>query len=169
MRPRNPAGIIALYMAHAEMIDMGSAYAWAEIHVMPHNPAIRHASALVLRVARDLKRFGWNLQAVLSGNGGEFRSHAFRDTVASLGAEQSFIHPGRPQTNGCVERLQGSILEECWKPAFARYLVKGHEGLPRDLRRYLLYQNHDRAHTGRWTQDRTPAEVIGATKMYSGR
>lgn len=51
-----------------------------------------------------------------------------------------------------MERLQGTLLEECWKPAFARYLVPRYTGLRRDLERYLVYYNFDRAHTGRWTQ-----------------
>lgn len=155
-------GVVWQYTA----IDVGSAYAWAAIHVTPHNPAAQHASRLVRRVAADLKHFGWNLEAVLSDNGSEFRSHTFREAVEQLGAEHRFIRSGRPQSNGCVERLQGTILQECWKPAFARYLVPGFLGLRRDLERYLLYYNTDRAHTGRWTQGSTPAHVLGANKMY---
>lgn len=158
-------GVVWQYTA----IDVGSAYAWAELHVTPHNPASRHACALVHRVAQDLKRFGWDLEAVMTDNGGEFRSRAFRDTVQQIGAEHRFIRSGRPQTNGCVERLQGTVLEECWKPCFARTLIPGRQTLERDLERYLLYYNTDRAHTGRWTNGRTPAEVIGAAKMYSSR
>ena len=158
-------GVVWQYTA----IDVGSAYAWAELHVTPHNPAARHASALVRRVARDLKRFGWDLEAVMTDNGGEFRSHAFRDTIRELGAEHRFIRSGRPQTNGCVERFQGTVLEECWKPCFARSLVPGRQTLEQDLKSYLRYYNTDRAHTGRWTNGRTPAQVIGAAKMYSGR
>ena len=29
------------------------------------------------------------------------------------------------KTNGCAERVQGTILEECWKPCLGRYLVPG--------------------------------------------
>ena len=162
---RGTRGVVWQYTA----IDVGSAYTWAELHVTPHNPAWRYASRLARRVAGDLKRFGWELGAVLTDNGNEFRAQAFRDTVASLGAEHRFIRSGRPQTNGCVERVHGTILEECWKPAFAQYLVPGFLGLRRDLERYLRYYNEDRAHTGRWTRGRTPMEVIGANKMWSGR
>lgn len=158
-------GVVWQYTA----IDVGSAYAWAEIHVTPHNPSHRFASRLAQRVARDLKRFGWPFLAATTDNGGEFRAHAFRRTLAELGVEHRFIRSGRPQTNGCVERLQGTILQECYKPAFAQYLVPGYQGLQRDLERYLVHYNTDRAHTGRWTRGRTPAQVIGATKMYSGR
>lgn len=161
----NTSGVVWQYTA----IDVGSAYAWAEIHVTPHNPSTRFCSRLAQRVARDLERFGWPFQAAMSDNGSEFRAKDFRDTLTELGVEHRFIRSGRPQTNGCVERLQGTILEECWKPAFAHYLVPGYLGLQRDLKRYLRYYNTDRAHTGRWTKGRTPLQVIGASKMYSGR
>ncbi|MYH40918.1 MAG: transposase [Chloroflexi bacterium] len=88
-------------------------------------------------------------------NGSEFRARASGQTVSFLGAKQRFIHAGRPQTNGCVERVQGTILEECRKPAFARHLIPKQSGLRRDLDRYLDYYNTDRAHTGRSTRRRT--------------
>ena len=55
---------------------------------------------------------------MLSDNGGEFRSRDFRSTLERLGVRQSFIHAGRPQTNGAVESLHRTILDECWRPAF---------------------------------------------------
>ena len=62
-----------------------------------------------------------------------------------------------------------SVLEECWKPNFARYLIPKYTGLRLDLRRYLRYYNTDRANTGRFTKGRTPEEVIGKAKMRPGR
>ena len=99
------------------------------------------------RAAADLAARGWELETVMTGNGSEFRSRVFGETVAELGARQRFIHAGRPQTNGCVERVQGTILEECWKPSFARHLIPKQNGLRRDLVRYLDYYNADRAHS----------------------
>jgi transposase InsO family protein len=86
--------------------------------------------------------------------------------VARLGARHSFIRAGRPQTNGCVERVQQTILDECWKPAFARYLIPKQTGLKLDLERYY---NTERAHTGRWTRGRTPAEVLGKAKLWHNK
>jgi len=31
---------------------------------------------------------------------------------------------------------------------------------------YLRYYNTERAHTGRWTSGRTPAEVLGKAKLW---
>jgi hypothetical protein len=61
--------------------------------------------------------------------------------------------------------VQRTILEECWKPSFARYLVPKYMGLRRELVRYLDVYNHDPVHNGRLTKGRTPAEVLGAAKM----
>ena len=156
-------GIVWQYTA----IDVASAYTWAELHVTPHGPQAKWTSELARRVAADLAARGWELETVMTDNGSEFRSHLFRETVASLGARQRFIHAGRPQTNGCVERVQGTILEECWKPSFARHLIPKQNGLRRDLARYLRYYNTDRAHTGRWTRGRTPESVIGKARLWS--
>jgi transposase InsO family protein len=42
----------------------------------------------------------------MSDNASEFRSATFQTTIAKLGTRHSFIRAGRPQTNGCVERVQ---------------------------------------------------------------
>ena len=75
--------------------------------------------------------------------------------------------PGGLKTSGCVERVQGTIPEECGKPAFARCLVPRQTGLRRELNRYLCHCSRDRAHTGRWNRGRTPGEVIGKGRIYS--
>jgi len=102
----------------------------------------------------------------MSDNASEFRSAVFQQTVARLGARHRFIRAGRPQTNGGVERVQQTILEECWKPAVARYLIPKQTGLRLDLERYLRSYNTERAHTGRWTRGRTPDAVLGKAKLW---
>ena len=146
-------------------IDVASAYTWAELHASTRNPLAQWTSALARRVAQDLAARGWSLDAVLTDNASEFRSADFVSTVTRLGAEHRTIRAGRPQTNGCVERVQLTILDECWKPAFARFLIPKMTGLARDLAAYLEYYNTDRAHTGRWTKGRTPESVLGKAKV----
>jgi transposase InsO family protein len=155
-------GVVWQYTA----IDGASAFTWAELHVTPRNPAARFASALARRVAKDLAAAGWELERVSTDNGNEFRSETFTVELAGLGARHTRISPGRPQSNGFVERVQRTILEECWKPAFARYLVPKYVGLRRELERYLEHYNFDRTHNGRLTKGRIPAEVLGAAKMF---
>jgi transposase InsO family protein len=147
-------------------IDLATSYTWAELHTTPLNPSARLTSALARRVAADLAAHGWRLERVLSDNGSEFRSAQFGDALRELGAVHTFIRAGRPATNGAVERVQRTILEECWRPAFARSLVPKLHGLTRDLAGYLRYYNEERAHTGRLTRGRTPLQaLVGARKM----
>jgi transposase InsO family protein len=106
------------------------------------------------------------LQRALTDNGTEFQRPTFTDTLQALGVEHTRIHAGRTQINGHVERLHRTILEECWRPAFARYLYLRYHGLQRELRDYLTYYNHHRTHTGRIARGAVPADLVyGARKM----
>ena len=122
------------------------------------------------RVTAELAAAGWKLGEVTTDNGSEFRAREFRDAVEQLGARQRFIRADRPNSNGCVERVQLTILEECWRPAFARSLIPRSSALTRDLDEYLTDYNYDRAHTGRLTHGRVPADIVyGARKTSPGR
>src|SRR5881396_3266951 len=148
-------------------IDVASSYAWAELITCPRgNPTGLQTSKLARRVAVELQDAGWHLERMLSDNGGEFRSRDFRATLDQLGVRHTLIRAGRPQTNGAVEALHRLILEECWRPAFARYLHVRFTGLKRDLDRYVDEYNFRRVHNGRLTRGRIPADIVyGANKV----
>ena len=147
-------------------IDCYSSFAWAELVVVSGQaPSVAQTSALARRVARELSTAGWRLERVLSDNGNEFGRREFAARLPA-GTRHSQIRSGRPQTNGHVERLHRTILEECWRPAFARFLQVRLSGLRRHLKTYLLDYNYDREHHGRITQGRRPADLVyGARKM----
>jgi transposase InsO family protein len=112
---------------------------------------------------------GWRLEAVSSDNGSEFTSRQFGQALGRIGATHRRIHAGRPQSNGFVERAQLTVLDECWRPAFARYLIPKLTGLRRELERFLSTYNTDRAHNGRITKGRSPEQVLGKAKMWAPR
>jgi transposase InsO family protein len=147
-------------------IDTYSSYAWADlVTTPPKGPTVEQTSALARRVAEELQRAGWQLERVLTDNGTEFGRREFAARLPA-GVSHTRIRSGRPQTNGHVERLHRTILEECWRPAFARYLQVRFSGLRRDLAVYLRDYNIDREHHGRTTAGRYPAELVyGARKM----
>ncbi len=108
---------------HLTAIDVASSYAWADLVICKNgNPTATQTSQLARRVAKELKAAGWRLERVLGDNGNEFRGERCPRTITRLGAHHSRIHAGRPQTNGHVEALHKTILDECWRPAFARYI-----------------------------------------------
>jgi transposase InsO family protein len=150
-------------------IDCYSSYAWADLVSCPTGqPTSTNTSRLAQRVARGLAACGWQLERVLSDNGGEFKG-AFDTALDTLGVAHTRIHPGRPQTNGHVERLHKTILDECWRPSFARYLYVSYGGLRRDLDAYLDHYNYDRAHNGRITQGRIPGDIIDPARKMRPR
>jgi transposase InsO family protein len=125
-------------------IDVASSFAWAELVRCPRGqPSPVQTSRLVCRVARELRAAGWRLERVLTDNGMEFRAERFRRAIAVHGVQISRIRAGRPQSNGAVEALQKTILDECWRPAFARYLQVRFQGLRRELADHLRYDNLD--------------------------
>jgi transposase InsO family protein len=106
---------------------------------------------------------------VLSDNGNEFGKPDFTTTLTELGVTHSRIKSGRPQTNGHVERLHRTLLEECWRPAFARFMQVRYRGLQRELRASIAFYNFQRAHTGRITRGRVPADLVYAARKMEPR
>jgi transposase InsO family protein len=150
-------------------IDVASSFGWAELVICkqgnPSNPSAKQTSRLARRVAAELKAAGWRLERVLSDNGNEFKGE-FTKTITRLGVRHTRIHAGRPQTNGNVEALHKTILDECWRPSFARYMHPSLSGLRRELDTYLAFYNYDRVHHGRLTRGQIPADIVyGARKM----
>ncbi len=159
-------GVIWQYTA----TDVASAYTWAFLRSTHLNPSARHTAELCHLVASELKAAGWKLAEITTDNGSEFRSGDFGEAVGDEGATQRRIKAGRPNSNGCVERVQLTILEECWRPAFSRSLAPKITALRRDLDEYLDYYNNDRAHTGRLTRGRVPGDIVfKARKMGTVR
>jgi transposase InsO family protein len=147
-------------------IDVYSSYAWGELVVEKgHTVSAKNTSRFARRIATELQAAGWKLERLLSDNGNEFKG-SFTTTTSRLNAAHTRIHAGRPQTNGHVEALHKTILDECWRPAFARYLYPALSGLRRELDSYLRYYNTDRVHHGRLTRGQIPADIVhGAHKM----
>ena len=141
-------------------IDVASSWLWAEVHATGHNPSPAITSALAHRVAADLTRWGWTPRAVTTDNGNEYRATSFSQTLSGLGIEHRRIRAGRPQTNGKVERVQGTLLEEFYQPTLIGYVQPSITGLRLDLENYLNYYNHQRPHWGRWNQGQTPAQIM---------
>jgi transposase InsO family protein len=80
---------------------------------------------------------------VLTDNGSAYVSHAWRDEHRQLGITHSRTRPRRPQTNGKVERLNRTLLDE-W--AYKR-LYTSEKNRRAALSGWLHHYNHHRPHT----------------------
>jgi transposase InsO family protein len=86
---------------------------------------------------------GITVERVLTDNGSPYISHAWRDEHHRLGITHSRTRVRRPQTNGKVERLNRTLLEE-W--AYRR-LYTSEKGRRAALSGWLHHYNHHRPHT----------------------
>ena len=105
------------------------------------------------------EQMGFEVQRVLTDGGKEFRGQ-FRTACLELGIRHTKTRPRHPWTNGFVERLHGTILNELWRVAFRRRFFTNVTQMRRELEGYLRYYNTERVHHGYRTKGRTPAEVV---------
>jgi transposase InsO family protein len=80
---------------------------------------------------------------LLTDNGAAYVSHARRDEHQRLGIKHSRTRPRRPQTNGKVERLNRTLLEE-W-PTRRPYASEAERVAA--YPDFLHWYNHHRGHT----------------------
>ena len=148
-------------------IDVASSFGWAELVVCQagQSDSGEQTSKLARRVAPIWRPPAGAWSACSPTTATSSRASSPRQSKC-LGARHTRIHAGRPQTNGNVEALHKTILDECWRPAFARYLQPRTSGLKRELDTYLRFYNFDRVHHGRLTGGQIPADIVyGARKM----
>ena len=102
---------------------------------------------------------GWAIQRVLTDGGSEFKG-AFDEACRALGIRHTRTKPRHAWTNGFVERLQGTILQEHWRVVFRRRYFTSRAALQRSLDGFLRFYNHDRPHQGYRLRGHPPATVF---------
>lgn len=154
--PGRTPGMVWQYTA----IDVASSFTWAELHTTARNPSAIHTTALAMRVAEDLAQWGWQWKQATTDRGNEFVDHRFGEALTSRDVKHRLIAPGRPQSNGKVEQVQNTILQECWLPSFVSYNKPSITGLRQDLDDFLDDYNYRRPHGGKWNKGTPPANII---------
>jgi transposase InsO family protein len=86
---------------------------------------------------------GITVSRVLTDNGACYKSHPWRDTLTAAGIVHKRTRPYRPQTNGKVERLNRTLLEEWAYARPYRSETERRQAFPDWLHTY----NHHRGHT----------------------
>lgn len=126
------------------VIDRATRWVYLEIR---NSQSARNARAFLKRVE---EKAPFKIQTVLTDNGKSFTDrftragerkpsgrHPFDQGCQSQGIEHRLIRPGRPQTNGMVERFNGRISDVL---ATRRY--ESSEDLEQMLKRYCWLYNH---------------------------
>jgi transposase InsO family protein len=125
-------------------------------------------AAFLRRVLVPLyRRAGWPLQRILTDGGTEFKG-AFAQACRELGIRQTRTKPRHAWTNGFVERLQGTLLQEHWRIQFRRRYFTSRRQLQESLEAFLRFYNMQRPHSGYRLRGRTPGTLFwGAMQAAS--
>ncbi|MFJ7949223.1 IS481 family transposase [Streptomyces sp. NPDC096354] len=135
-KTRSNAGYSYIHTA----VDDHSRLAYSEIH---SDEKKETATAFWPRAQTFYATHGITVERVLTDNGSCYKSHTWRDLLAAAGITHKRTRPYRPQTNGKVERLNRTLLDEWAYACPYRSEQERRDAFPRWLHTY----NHHRGHT----------------------
>ena len=151
------------------VVDVFCSLAFAKLH--NSKVPITAADLLYDRVLPFYDALGVPVGAILTDNGREFcgrpETHDYELLVAMEGIEHRTSKVRSPRTNGFVERMNLTLLDECFRVEGRKTWYETTDQIQADLDRFLECYNLRRRHQGYRLQGRTPAaaltEVIGLT------
>jgi transposase InsO family protein len=143
-----------------QLTAVDTASRWAVIAIVVGTPNATVTARFLETVRRRFARLGFPLRMVLSDNGPEWKAQAFTAAVAAKGLAHHRIPPRSPNHNAVCERFHGTVLQECWRPAFHRRRFTSARQLQAEADAWLVGYHHRRRNHGDFMRGRTPAEVL---------
>ncbi|MEO1065761.1 MAG: IS481 family transposase [Pseudomonadota bacterium] len=146
------------------VIDCHSRYAWGRLYTskLPIT-AVHVMNNDVLPTFEEAKA---TIDVVLSDNGREFcgrpDKHPYELFLQLEEIEHRTTKVKRPQSNGIVERLHRTLLDEHFRVEGRRTWFESVEEMQAVLDEYLIYYNTKRPHQGRNMNGRPPMQVFRA-------
>ncbi len=107
-----------------------------------------------------MRRLGIPVHRVLSDNGPEYKGRDFQDHLAEIGLVHVRIPPRSPNHNAVCERFQGTMLQECWRPAFHRRRFGSVRQLQAEANTWLVRYNTRRRNHGAYMAGRRPSDIL---------
>lgn len=133
---------------------------WAMVFIIAGAPNGIVGVKFLEQIIRRFRRLGVTVSAILTDNGPEWRYAGLAEAVATKGIEHHRTPPRSPNHNAVCERFHGTILDECWRPAFHRRAFNALGELRAEADAWLIDYNHRRANHGDYMRGRTPATVL---------
>jgi transposase InsO family protein len=152
-------GIGRIYQMTA--CDAATSFAWAQLYTDKSAYAARDFLAHIL-----IQSHGVKVKAILTDNGKEFtthwqsKNHKFENVLRKLNIQHRYTQVRHPWTNGFVERLNRTILEEFYQVALRKKIYCTLEDLQIDLNQFLNDYNFNRPHQGYRLKGRCPADLF---------
>jgi transposase len=143
-----------------QLTAIDTATRWAFIQIVLGPVTAEHTRRFITIVHRRFRRLGWPMGAVLSDNGPEYIAARFKEHLRDLGVTHVRIPPRSPNHNAVCERFQGTMLQECWRPAFHRRRFNTIGQLQAEADAWLQTYHHRRRNHGDFMRGRTPQQVL---------
>ena len=112
------------------------------------------------RIYKTWAKMGFPIEAIVADNGPEYKATRFADALAAKNVTRVFIPARSPNHNAVVERFQGTMLQECWRPAFHRLCFNSVRQLQREADAWLITYNNRRRNHGDYMAARRPIDLI---------
>ena len=144
------------------LIDTFCSVAFAKVYTskMP----ITACDLLHDRVLPFYEALGVTVQALLTDNGREFcgrkDSHLFELLLQLEEIEHRTTRVRTPRTNGFVERMNKTLLDECFRVYGRTKWYTAVDEIQADLDTFLRGYNEERSHQGYRLNGRTPAQAL---------
>lgn len=144
------------------VVDAFCSLAFAKVYTskMP----ITAADLLYDRVLPFYEALRVDVKAVLTDNGREYcgraEQHPYELLLALHDIEHRRTKVRSPRTNGFVERMNRTLLDECFRIKGRTTWYTAPEEIQRDLDKYLSFYNLKRSHQGYRLKGRTPAQAL---------
>jgi len=155
------------------VVDVFCSLAFAKVYnsKMP----VTACDLLYDRVLPFYEDLGVAVENVLTDNGREFcgrpDAHPYELMLAMEDVEHRTTRIRSPRTNGFVERMNRTLLDECFRVAGRTTWYTEIAEIQRDLDRFLEFYNLRRSHQGYRLGGRTPAQALrdalGRTELPS--
>lgn len=144
------------------VLDCHSRYAWGRLYTTKLPVTAVHV--LNEDVLPLFEAHAARISTILSDNGREFCGrpdrHPYELFLQLEGIEHRTTKVRRPQSNGFVERLHRTLLDEHFRLKGREKWYESVEEMQKDLDAYLHRYNHERSHQGRGMTGRTPFQAF---------
>ena len=144
------------------VIDCFSRYAWGRLYTT--KLPITAVHVLNEDVLPFFEEHTSHISTILSDNGREFCGrpdrHPYELFLQLEGIEHRTTRIRRPQSNGFVERLHRTLLDEHFRIKGREKWYETIEEMQEDLDIYLHHYNQERSHQGRNMNGRTPYQAF---------
>ena len=166
-RPGDLVALDSFYIGHLkgvgkvyQLTAIDTCTRWAIVKLIIGPVTTADTIRFIDHVRKTWRRLGIPVSRVLTDNGPEYKGLLFREHLAETGLGHVRIPPRSPNHNAVCERFQGTMLQECWRPAFHRRHFTSIRQLQPEANAWLIRYNTRRCNHGNYMNGRRPIEVL---------